>query len=175
MRVNQSHANNNYKYAPVILWFIVNIFTSVSFQCRFGSYGLGCFVVFFSFLRSACGFGIYVCVCICICKVRMVLNNNISWNKIVRIHIKIKHMGNLKKKRSWIWNLILKVPKLYSSCRRLARIGIGGYLQSDFLVKLFFPVVTWKTLHKQEQLTVSVVYVIKQIEENSWRAAVFKC
>lgn len=78
MRVNQSHANNNYKYAPVILWFIVNIFTSVSFQCRFGSYGLGCFVVFFSFLRSACGFGIYVCVCICICKVRMVLNNNIS-------------------------------------------------------------------------------------------------
>lgn len=44
-----------------------------------------------------------------------------------------------------------------------------------FSSKAFLSCCYVKDLHKQEQLTVTVGYVLKQMEGNSSRAAVFKC
>lgn len=141
---------------------MVNIFTSVSFHCHFGSYEL---VGFFYFWELLVGFG--VCVYI-----YMKLGWCWTINKIVHMYIKIKH--TIFFLMSLVWNLILKVPKLHLSCSHFAWIGIGGYLLSDFLVELFSCCYV-KDLHKQEWLIVTVVHVIKQREGNSSRAVVFKC
>lgn len=147
-------------------------FHSVSFQCHFGS----CELVAFFIFENCLWFLVCVCVYVYvyIYTVRMSLNNNISWNKIVHMYIKTKHMNffflnviSLKFNfRSTQIALELQPLCLHWNTRIFTVRFSGGTSPSCCYVK---------GLHKQEWLTVTVVHVIKEMEGNSSRAVVFKC
>lgn len=136
----------------MILWFIVNVFTSVSFQCCFGSY---IYWTFSSFLRSTCGlWGV---------SIKLEWDWTRKWPQMKSCTCVLEHMGILLHD---VMSLKLnKIPKMHLSCRHLARVGTGEYLQCSFLVKLFFPPVTSKNLNKQQPLAVTV----DQMSSKKWK------